>query len=167
MRSLARADVVLASEREGIPPVSSTSARELRRVVFEPVALVTPGTPRWEERPLTELAGQRVLAVSGVARPEPLYAALQSWGAELVQVLEYPDHHRYDARTWKEITLAARGADRVVTTEKDLVKLEGFPFARDALVAIRLGVQVDDADGLVDRVLGPGVVPAPAPAARA
>jgi len=151
--ALRRADVVLV-RGGGDPPVAVPSSAAVHGVHFEPAALVTPGAPGWRERPLAELAGQRVLAVSGVARPEPLYAALQAWNAEVVQVLEYPDHHPYDTATWKEIGHAARGVDLVVTTEKDLVKLESFPFARGALVAVRLGVAVDDAEALVDRILG-------------
>jgi tetraacyldisaccharide-1-P 4'-kinase len=34
----------------------------------------------------------------------------------------------------------------VITTEKDLVKLERFPFPRDSLYALRLDVTMDDAD---------------------
>jgi tetraacyldisaccharide 4'-kinase len=151
--AIARADVVLVREAAdagaGDPP-----ARAGRRVRFAPTALVVPGTPTWEERPLGLLAEKRVLAVSGVARPAALYASLHDWSAELTHVLEYPDHHVYDTRAWKEIAQLARNVDLVVTTEKDLVKLEAFPFARDALVAIRLGVEVDDAEALVEQVLG-------------
>jgi len=40
---------------------------------------------------------------------------------------------------------AMRDADLVVTTEKDLVKLERFPFPRDSLYALRLEVTMDAA----------------------
>jgi tetraacyldisaccharide-1-P 4'-kinase len=33
-----------------------------------------------------------------------------------------------------------------VTTEKDLVKLEKFPFATDKLVALRIDMEVDDVE---------------------
>jgi tetraacyldisaccharide-1-P 4'-kinase len=43
----------------------------------------------------------------------------------------------------------------VVTTEKDLVKLERFPFVRDFLYALRLEVRMDeDQDRLLEMIIG-------------
>ena len=89
-----------------------------------------------------------------MARPAPIYRALRDWEAELVHVLEYRDHHVYDARDWHAIAGAAKDVDLIVTTEKDLVKLEAFPFARGKLVALRLGVEVEHGDDLVTQVIG-------------
>jgi tetraacyldisaccharide 4'-kinase len=156
--ALARAHVVLLREREeegrGRVRARLRPDQLAARLRLAPVALVTPAGGGWEELSLAALAGQRVLAVSGVARPAPLYHALHEWGADLVQVLEYPDHHRYDTRTWHAITQAAKAVDLVVTTEKDLVKLERFPFARGKLIALRLGVAVENAEAVVARVAG-------------
>ena len=116
-----------------------------------------PVAAGWEELGLAALAGQRVLAVSAVARPAPIYRALRDWEAELTHVLEYPDHHAYDTRDWQAIVAAAKDVDLIVTTEKDLVKLESFPFARGKLLALRLGVDVEDGDGLVTQVIGDAV----------
>lgn len=148
-----RADVVLHRESDADALAEAATGAE-RRIGFAPISLVVPGPDGWQERPLGLLAEKQVLAVTGVARPAPMYDTLNRWNASLADVLEYPDHHVYDTRDWKEISHRARDLDLVVTTEKDLVKLEEFPFARDALVAIRLGVLVDRADELVDHVLG-------------
>jgi tetraacyldisaccharide 4'-kinase len=156
LAALRRADVVVLCERgeaRGLPPTPPSGLLTVR-ARFAPVKLVRAGVPDWEEIDLSALAGQRVLAVSGVARPAELYAALRDWEAELVHVLEYPDHHVYDRRTWQQIAQAAQSVDLVVTTEKDLVKLEAFPFARGKLVALRLGVTIDDPAVLIERVIG-------------
>src|SRR6516225_2216391 len=111
-------------------------------------ALLRPSSPhragraasrRMGELPLS-LAHRRVQVVSGLADPSRLYGMLRDLGAELVGVLEYPDHHPYSASDWHRITTAARDAELIVTTEKDLTKLERFPFARDCLYALRLKV---------------------------
>jgi tetraacyldisaccharide 4'-kinase len=156
LRALKRADVILVRDRDDTPDATAPRAPRQRvlRVRFGPAALVQPVAGGWEEIGLAALAGQRVLAVSAVARPAPLYRALREWEAELVHVLEYPDHHPYDARDWHAIAAAAKDVDLIVTTEKDLVKLEAFPFARGKLVALRLGVEVEDADALVTQVIG-------------
>jgi len=50
-------------------------------------------------------------------------------------------------------TKSAARADAL--NQKDLVKLERFPFARGKLVALRLGVTIDNPTALLARVLGP------------
>ena len=156
LRALARAHVVVVCERDGTPDGAPPAApgRLVVRARFASVALVRSTVAGWEEIGLAALAGQRVLAVSGVARPAPIYASLRDWEADLVHVLEYPDHHPYEARDWQAISQAAKDVDLVVTTEKDLVKLECFPFARGKLVALRLGVTLDEPAALLARVLG-------------
>jgi tetraacyldisaccharide-1-P 4'-kinase len=43
----------------------------------------------------------------------------------------------------------SRDRDLVVTTEKDLVKLDRFPFARQKLVALRVEMEIDGGDRLI------------------
>jgi len=69
--------------------------------------------------------------------------------------------HSYDTRDWHAIVGAAKDVDLIVTTEKDLVKLEAFPFARGKLVALRLGVEVEDGDDLVTQVIGAAATDVP------
>ena len=159
LSALRRAHVIVVGERdEASAGARSPATRDDQLVVrarFAPVALVGVGPRSWEEIGLAALAGQRVLALSGVARPRPLYQSLRDWEADLVHVLEYPDHHPYDAHDWQQISHAAKDVDFIVTTEKDLIKLERFPFARGKLVALRLGVTIDEPAALLARVLGP------------
>lgn len=116
------------------------------RATLRPRALVSPGgQTRWSETSAA-LTGRRVVAVSGLADPGGFYRMLRELDADLVGVLEYPDHHVYSAGDWQSIVAAARGGALVVTTEKDLVKLERFPFARDSLYALRLEVVMDPDD---------------------
>ena len=74
---------------------------------------------------------------------------------DLVGVLEYPDHH--DVYGGRLAQYRRRRARRpvFVTTEKDLVKLERFPFERDSLYALRLEVvmDLDDETRLVEMIV--------------
>jgi tetraacyldisaccharide 4'-kinase len=106
---------------------------------------VHPERGKWRESALA-LAGRRVVAVSGLADPAGFYAMLRRLDAELVGVLEYPDHHAYSNADWQAMVTASRGGELLVTTEKDLVKLERFPFARDSLYALRLEVVMGNED---------------------
>ena len=62
------------------------------------------------------------------------------------------DHHRYTVDDWRRIANQTRQVDLVLTTEKDLVKLEVFPFARKKLLALRIEPAVEGGTELVDLV---------------
>ena len=102
----------------------------------------------WQEEPLAALRGMRVIAVAGVARPERFLATLAEAGARVERMLRFPDHHAYRAADAARIAAAA-GEGFVVTTEKDLVKLGRIPGLR----AVRVSLEVDDAERLVDLLL--------------
>ena len=87
-----------------------------------------------------------MFSVSGLADASGFYAMLRDLDADLVGVFEYPDHHAYTSADWQTIVNAMRDVDITITTEKDLVKLERFPFARDSLYALRLEVTMEPAD---------------------
>jgi tetraacyldisaccharide 4'-kinase len=147
----AQAAIVVDSGPGRSSAITASQMKRLARATMvlhatvRPSALIVPEKGRWRETP-APLANRRVLAVSGLATPAGFYAMLHELEADLIGVLEYPDHHDYSAADWQAIVAAARNADLVVTTEKDLVKLERFPFARDSLCALRLEVKMSDND---------------------
>lgn len=73
--------------------------------------------------------GTRVVAVAGIARPERFFSALRGQGFDLVRELRFPDHHWYSPGDLDRIRAIAKetGADRVVTTEKDAVRVAPQP----------------------------------------
>jgi len=85
---------------------------------------------------LASLRSARVLAISGVADPDSFAHQLASLGA-LVRAMPHPNHHRYSARDLSRLVSVAMGADYVVMTAKDAVKLRRLwpPPSPTALVA--------------------------------
>jgi tetraacyldisaccharide 4'-kinase len=160
--ALRRADAAIViddAETDDLP--SMLSSVPVHRMRVEPTALVESVGGRWVERPLGGLVGKRVVAVAGIARPERFYQTVQQWAAIIAEVFEFRDHHQYASSEWQAIARRGHEADLIVTTEKDLVKLEAFPFARGKLLALRLGVDVEDGDGLVTQVIGDAAPVAP------
>ncbi len=160
--ALRRADAVVLVEREDTAPTAVPAAAAAKLVChmrMEPAALVESVDRQWLERPLSWLAGQRVVAVAGIARPEGFYALLRRWEAVIEEVFEFPDHHRYTRQDWQQIARSSLQADMVVTTEKDLVKLTAFPFATGKLLALRIVPQVDRAEELIDAILAKADLP--------
>ena len=150
LRAIDRADAIVvmnsSADTSAIRPVQmkKLTARKILHASVRPRALICIENGVWRETPLT-LVGRRVLAVSGLADSSGFYAMLRELDADLVAVFEYPDHHAYTNADWQAMVNAMRDADLVVTTEKDLVKLERFPFPRDSLYALRLEVTMDAA----------------------
>ena len=119
---------------------------------LEPRALLGFEGGRWREFPLTLLDRNRVLAVSAIADPAPFYRMIYDWEGEIVDTIEFPDHHSYSARDWQRITRASHSVDMVLTTEKDIVKLARFPFAREKLLAMRVEMVVENSDALIQTI---------------
>ncbi len=69
--------------------------------------------------------GRRVLAVAGIAEPQQFFNALRSDGWDVGGELAFRDHHAYSTADLDRISARARvvGADLVLTTEKDAVRL--------------------------------------------
>ncbi|MBU0611693.1 MAG: tetraacyldisaccharide 4'-kinase, partial [Armatimonadetes bacterium] len=132
---LDRADQVWITHANEVPAEQVADVRAK-------VAQYAPGTPvveaGYEPRELISLdgqhaapnalAGQAVLAVSGLGCPESFEYALRKLGATVV-ALRFGDHHRYRLEDWAVIAgeAEASGATCVVTTEKDAVKLPPDP----------------------------------------
>jgi tetraacyldisaccharide 4'-kinase len=77
----------------------------------------------------SQVAGSRVAAVAAIGRPQQFFNALREQGYDVVREVPFPDHHWFTASDVERIHAAARGsgADLVVTTEKDAVRLPPQP----------------------------------------
>jgi tetraacyldisaccharide 4'-kinase len=92
------------------------------------------------------LAGERVVAAAGIARPESFWASLRRQNADVCAFLALGDHHRYtrDDVAKIEKIMTCRHASALVVTAKDAVKLKRLWQAGPLLVAetevqLRLG----------------------------
>jgi tetraacyldisaccharide 4'-kinase len=73
-----------------------------------------------------ELTSRRVFAFAGLADNEQFFASLRANGFDLAGSTGFRDHHRYTAADVAAIKNAAQaaGAEAIVTTEKDAVKID-------------------------------------------
>jgi tetraacyldisaccharide 4'-kinase len=89
-------------------------------IVFATIAYDKKVYANESSTPLIAYAKEPFTLVTGIANPVPLIAYLQAQGA-VFQHLSFPDHHHFSA---DEIERLKR-AGRILTTEKDYVRLEG------------------------------------------
>lgn len=78
-------------------------------------------------RPLSWLADRKVLAVSGIARPEAFLRTLSAHGAAVAGHLAFRDHHWFTASDIRAIRGRAQALGcEIVTTSKDATRLAGL-----------------------------------------
>lgn len=130
-------------------PQSPTSIFDAELV---PTALVQVTGGQWQERPLSLLMNRRVMTVTGIANPTPLYRSVREHGANIARVVEFPDHHSYTHSEWQQIVQESDAVDVVLTTEKDLVKLERFSPPLEKLLALRVQFRLEPAEAFLQSI---------------
>jgi tetraacyldisaccharide 4'-kinase len=153
-RALRRADYYLVTGAEekwrSLLPVGKNGQSFIG--ALRAVALVEFASNRWKEHPLSVLYRSKLLAISGIANPSGFYRLIHDLDGEIVETLEFPDHHTYTSEDWQKINRLARQIDLIVTTEKDILKLVSFPFAKGKLLALRVAMTVENGDGLIQSI---------------
>jgi tetraacyldisaccharide 4'-kinase len=100
-------------------------------------------------------SGSRVFVVTGIARPDRFVADISSVGWEMSGMIEFRDHHRFDARDIRRIAAEAHAAGSaiVLTTEKDAVRLMACDLGDLPIASVPLLVGVEPADAFRDWLL--------------
>lgn len=108
-----------------------------------------------ESSAIAALRGLPLVAFAGIGRPEKFFATLEAQGLSVVARHPFADHHPYRPDEIAHLTSeAGRLGARLVTTQKDLARLEP-EIARGANIAslpVRLALDgADQLDTLIDR----------------
>ncbi len=74
-----------------------------------------------------DLAGEKVIAFTGIGMPDKFFATLEKAGAEIIERIRFPDHHPF-SQSEAEWLLGLQGDNAgclLVTTAKDHIRLKG------------------------------------------
>jgi tetraacyldisaccharide 4'-kinase len=138
--SLRRADLIAVTRKTGTADFSYSVAREVSTLAPDvPIACLHLRADRWRRSGETDPPSGPALAVAGVASPNLFAENARAAGADITEVVVFPDHHEYTQGDVQRIRSLARGRP-VVTTEKDNVKLATLMDASELWV---LGQRVD------------------------
>jgi 3-deoxy-D-manno-octulosonic-acid transferase len=131
LEGLARAGAVVITRSafsDLTPAIVNTLRRYNRdapvfRAGVQPAVWVDPANGR--ECPAVEPPFERAGMFCGLGNPLAFRRTLESIGVIPLDVVEFPDHHRYRPQELQRVAeqVAARGAEALVTTEKDVVNL--------------------------------------------
>ena len=159
--ALRRASALILTHEEYVPEPERGNRRE--RVVQElkaaapraPVFEACSELTRWrrlqessgegsEQGPMSDLRARRVMLLSGLARPDGFETMVAETGIEVVEHLKRGDHARYEQADAAAIAGALErcGADLVLTTAKDAVKLESFDWSEIDLRVVELSMRI-------------------------
>lgn len=97
----------------------------------------------------TPVAG-KVLAFCGIARPEPFFESLRTSGAD-IDTMTFRDHHAYTRADIERIKTRAHGRDLIITTEKDLVRIDQA-LLDERWHAVRVRMDIDGLETLVEEI---------------
>jgi tetraacyldisaccharide 4'-kinase len=151
---LSRADLVTDSERAAIRRGAERSASPLSWVEARhaPLELVDASG---QVRPLGDLGHGSIAAFCGIGNPEGFRRTLAPRCSTLAGFRTFPDHHRYNAADVADLAAWARslGADLVLTTQKDLVKLRARKLGPIPLTALRIGLEIMRGSEVLDAAL--------------
>ncbi|MGO9467072.1 MAG: tetraacyldisaccharide 4'-kinase [Isosphaeraceae bacterium] len=152
---LSRADLINADERAAIRSAAETAARRPLRWAearHAPLCLVDN---RGMTSPLEKLGEMSVAAFCGIGNPEGFRRTVVPLCRKLLDLRIFPDHYNYSAidvlalERWAD----GLGADFVLTTQKDLVKLRASVLGLAPLRALRIGLEVTEGGAILDDVL--------------
>jgi tetraacyldisaccharide 4'-kinase len=88
------------------------------------------------------LRGRRIVACCGIGNPDGFRHTLVQCGCEIVALREFPDHYAYDESDRRRLAaeIARFGVDGLITTHKDLVKLDQRELSDRPVWAVRIGI---------------------------
>jgi tetraacyldisaccharide 4'-kinase len=151
---LSRADLISNDQRAAIRAEAVRRAGSLTWVEARhaPLELVDS---QGQAFPLGVLAGKSVVAFCGLGNPEGFRRSLLTLCDNLIDFRVYPDHHPYSSSDVSvlERWVHASGANLVLTTQKDSVKLRADALGPIPLRALRIGLEITAGREIMDDVL--------------
>jgi tetraacyldisaccharide 4'-kinase len=103
-----------------------------------------------QKKDLLYLKDKSVVAFCGIARPEFFFEEIKQIAAK-VEMLTYSDHHSYTRHDIEAIKQSAKSKDLIVTTEKDMVRLDKR-LLDDTWYALKGKMIVPQIDKIVERI---------------
>jgi tetraacyldisaccharide 4'-kinase len=74
-----------------------------------------------------DLKGKKMLLLSGIGDHQGFVRQMRKAGIDVLDDMKFPDHHTYTRANLRQVTdrVNEKGADGVLTTEKDFIRLSG------------------------------------------
>jgi tetraacyldisaccharide 4'-kinase len=117
---------------------------------YEPTGLISS---KGEREDFQAFRGKKVLALSGIANPDYFSSLLRRCGMEIGKELIFPDHHFYTRGDLACIEESSKGMDQVVTTEKDMLKLQNSSIGHLPIQALHIEMKIWEEEAFFKRII--------------
>ena len=167
---LARADAFLLTRADLTRPPDSdilAIARQHQlpvfRCVHRAVSLLNAATGH--ALPPEALRGKKICAFCGIAKPDSFLETLSALGADVVSFNPFPDHHAFTRRDLDDLqrVFQMRKADYLITTQKDVMRLESCPEFLNMVWDLSMQMDIPDSAPAFDQWLLDRIAAAAAP----
>ena len=149
--ALGRADLIVLTNPP-VPADAVEATETIRRhnarapvIVAQYQVIGARLVPGVRELAPADLHGRRFLAFAGLGSPRGFADTLIGVGVVLAGLVEYPDHYWFDQRDLTELGqhAASVGAEGLITTEKDWVRLRSLDLSPGLLCVLRVRLSLD------------------------
>ena len=98
------------------------------------------------------ISTNRVIAFAGIGRPQKFYNTLQELSLEIVDTIDFPDHHYYsEAELQQILEKAKKNKAQAITTSKDFVKIPDS--LKNQFSVLNIGIQWENPSQLQNFIL--------------
>jgi tetraacyldisaccharide 4'-kinase len=158
LKDLKRADIVMLNKSQGnlddrdLDLLNIIYKGPVFDCFFRPAALVDSQFKKIAD--IGILKDKAIYVFCAIARPEKFIGMLTDLGAKVQKTRIYSDHHHYTESDLEQIRSEYQRlkCDFLITTEKDMVKIESANFKELDLVAVSLVGEVSNAKTFVDKL---------------
>ncbi len=149
--SVRRADLVILTRADQISPADRENLQQrLIRggyrgdcvaVAFQPQRLINVAG---ESTDLDTIRHRKALAFCGIGNPHSFEALLKSMSVKFTEFRVFPDHHHYESADFETLDqeVSRSDAELIVTTQKDLVKINQKTIGSRPLWAVQIGAKI-------------------------
>ena len=143
MSAIRRALAACVQEKPGYPiPSLPVPAFSIQTVVDG----IYKGCDRMDRK---SLQAQPTIAFAGIAKPERFFETLERLGVPLARRIQFSDHHAFKSEDIAELSKMEKD-NRLITTEKDSVRLEGTGLHN--FLHLRISANISEFDRLMDLI---------------
>ncbi|MCX5666247.1 MAG: tetraacyldisaccharide 4'-kinase [Candidatus Omnitrophica bacterium] len=163
-RSLGRADVIVLTKNNGSVTGIENVRKEISAINRSAIVLEAVHAPKhlYEGRArrvhdLSTIRGKRVILLSSIGDPLYFEETVKGLGSEVIEHIKFPDHHDYRKRDIERVTARCNDKqfDLIITTEKDIVKLNRLGLFIGSYKVLTLAVEMQILSGrerFIDRL---------------
>ena len=144
LESLKRADELIITKSNYVNSESLEKIKQRLSKYEKKISIATFSEENFynmngEEKELSIVKDKKILIFSSIANPKIFYETVKRLEPSQIEEIKFEDHHLYKLEEIKNISEKGKDCDYIVTTEKDIVKINE---KIDKLLILKMGFKI-------------------------